>query len=73
MMESPEEIRARNRFMVINLIRTMGVGMVLLGILISSGKIDLPVEAGYVLLAIGVVDIFLVPQLLAKRWSTRNQ
>lgn len=61
---------ARNRWLVINLLRLVGVAMVILGILIVRGRIGQPDAVGFVLLALGLADIFFVPTLLARKWRT---
>ena len=61
---------ARGRWMMINLHRIAGVAMVLAGILTLQHVIDLPENAGYVLIAVGLFDIFAVPQILARMWRT---
>lgn len=58
------------RFMVMNAVRVTGVVLVLLGMLAVSDRIGLPREAGYVLLVVGVVEIFVMPQILARKWRT---
>ena len=65
--------RARNRFMVINLVRLSGVAFVLAGIAIIQGVIALPPLVAYVLIGIGLVDTFLVPTLLSRAWSSNRQ
>jgi hypothetical protein len=64
---------ARRRFMILNLIRLMGVGMAMIGILAVAGKIDLPAAAGYVLLIVGMIDAFFAPAILARRWKSPPQ
>lgn len=61
---------AKRRFMAIQLMRLMGAGLVILGILISGGKIDLPPLAGYVIIVAGLVDVFVMPAVLARRWRS---
>lgn len=61
---------ARNRFMVINAVRVSGVIMVAVGMLINAGVVAAPDIAAYVLIAVGVIDVFVVPQVLARRWRT---
>lgn len=61
---------ARNRWLVINAVRIGGVAMVLVAILILRGVVPQPAWAGYLILAVGIVDVFLVPTLLARRWRT---
>jgi hypothetical protein len=62
--------RARSRFLAISLLRFAGVAMIVAGILILNGAIAAPVEAGYVLAALGFIDTFFVPQYLARKWRT---
>ena len=64
---------ARNRWMVINAVRAGGVAMVLVGILGLRGVFEYPDVAGYALLVVGLLDIFLVPLLLARKWRTPPQ
>lgn len=61
---------ARNRWVAINAIRLSGVAMVLIGILMLRGIIPSPQWAGYLVLAIGLVDVFAMPQVLARKWRT---
>ena len=61
---------ARNRWMVIQAVRIAGVAMVLIGILIARGVIAQPTMAGYVILGVGLIDLFVAPQLLARKWRT---
>jgi hypothetical protein len=64
---------ARNRFLVINLARFSGVALVLISILILTHTVDLPDWIGFVILAAGLVDIFLVPRWLARKWATPRE
>ena len=61
---------AKSRFIAIQLIRLTGVGMVMLGIAIMVGKVDLPRVSGYLLAAIGLFDAMAMPTILARRWRT---
>ncbi|MDE8652631.1 hypothetical protein [Novosphingobium album (ex Liu et al. 2023)] len=63
---------ARSRFFAIQAVRTSGVAMVVIGLLVSDGAIPLPAVAGHVLIAIGLVDTFLIPAVLARKWSSRE-
>ena len=73
MAEPVSEEVARSRWMAIQAVRMTGVAMVVTGILIVNRVIDASDVVGYVLLAAGVVDIFLVPRLLARKWRTPPQ
>jgi hypothetical protein len=67
---APAPDPAKSRFIAIQLIRLTGVGMVMLGIAIMVGKVDLPRVAGYGLAAIGLFDAMAMPVILARRWRT---
>ncbi|MFM5886224.1 MAG: hypothetical protein ACKOQ3_13030 [Novosphingobium sp.] len=61
---------AKQRFIVLQLLRLSGAFFALLGLLVIARKVDLPIVAGYVFLVVGFVDLFVVPLLLAKRWKS---
>lgn len=63
----------KQRFMAIQIMRVMGAALVLLGILIAGGKVDLPVLIGYVFVILGMVDFFVMPKVLARRWRTPGE
>ena len=61
---------ARRRFFMLQALRWSGVAMVLIGLAIARGRIALPPQAGYALVAIGLIDALLLPTLLIRRWKT---
>lgn len=61
---------AAARFAIIQAMRLFGVGLVIAGILVASGRSPLPGWAGYALLAVGLIDVFVVPPILARKWRT---
>lgn len=61
---------ARARFFILQMVRMAGVAMVLVGLAITQGAIDLPPAIGVVLIGIGFIDVFFVPRILAKRWKS---
>jgi membrane protein YdbS with pleckstrin-like domain len=61
---------ARRRFFAIQAVRLAGVAMVVLGMLIASRQTGWPTWPGYLLLVIGLVDVFVIPVKLARRWRT---
>ncbi len=71
---SAERDPAAARFAVLQLVRLAGAAMLLLGVLLLSGKAAwlprLPDAAGYILIAIGMIDFFVVPLVLARRWRS---
>lgn len=66
----PPTPQERARFLIISTVRLSGVVFALLGLLIESGRIDLPRAIGWMLIAAGLAEVFLVPRLLARRWRT---
>ena len=70
-MEKPvSDDVARGRWLVINITRLAGVAMVVIGILGVADVFEYPAFAGYVLIAVGLLDVFLVPQVLARKWRS---
>ena len=69
-MEDKEKL-ARQRFMTMNLVRIGGVVFMLLGAANVAGKFapSLGPWLGYVLMANGIVDILLIPNILRKSWA----
>ena len=73
-MTDPERDPAAARWLAIQLVRAMGVAMVLVGLLHTAGRIpglaELPLWFGYVLIGIGFLDVFFVTRLMARRWRS---
>lgn len=65
-----QDAQARNRWLVITLLRLAGVAMVVFGLLIVQGVFDANPLIGYALLVIGLVDAFVMPLVLARKWRT---
>jgi hypothetical protein len=61
---------AQARFLVIQLVRTVGVAMILAGIAVTQGAIDWPQPVGFVLMGLGFFETFIAPRLLAKKWKS---
>lgn len=65
------------RWAAIQLVRFIGVASVLGGILITSRRTEavshLPQWLGYLLIGAGLIDVFLVPTLLARRWRSPSE
>jgi len=67
------EVQARQRFIIMNMLRLTGVFVALFGLAIIAGKLDLPREVGYVAFVVGLFDAMLLPPLLARRWKSPPQ
>ena len=65
---------ARGRWMTIQASRFAGFALVVLGILLVRDVVDIAGETnhliGYVFIAVGLADGFIVPQVLARKWRT---
>lgn len=65
---------AARRFFILQLARLGGIALVVMGIVISerTALTFVPKPLGYVLMALGLLDTFFVPRLLARRWRSRD-
>jgi len=70
MQEPVSEDVARGRWLAINAVRLGGVVMVIVGLLGLRGYFEYPEIAGYILVVVGLLDVFLVPLLLARKWRS---
>lgn len=65
------DAQARARYFIITLTRIGGVALAVAGIvLIGRNTEGVTLAAGYALVAVGLIDMAVVPRLLAKRWRT---
>jgi hypothetical protein len=70
-MEKPvSEDVARGRWLAINATRIAGVAMVVVGILGLQEVFEYPAFAGWRLVAVGLIDIFVIPRLMARKWRS---
>ena len=70
--QTPAKDPAKARFVAITLIRMSGAVLVLLGILITERRINLPWIVGAVFCVVGFFDVFVMPRVLARRWKTKG-
>jgi hypothetical protein len=64
---------ARARFFVIGATRLVGAVIVLAGLLGVAGKLAIPEIAAYGFILFGLFDMFVVPQVLARKWRTPDR
>lgn len=73
-MSMDPDALAKKRFLALNLVRMSGIAMILVGLLFALDKVDVPQPprhlVGMFLILFGMLDTFLVPVLLAKRWKS---
>jgi len=71
-MSEPDPAAAR--WLVLQIVRIVGVATVLIGLLHTAGRFapftGLPPEIGYVFIGVGMVEAFVLPILLARRWKS---
>lgn len=70
MTAPPAKDPAKVRFVALSLIRLSGALLVLVGLLITERRIDLPWLLGVVLTLVGFFDVFVMPKILARRWRS---
>lgn len=74
-MNSEErELQARQRFIILNILRFSGAIVVMFGLAISAGRLfpDFPPLLGYLFLILGMLEFFLMPILLKKSWNRKD-
>ena len=64
---------ARQRWMVLNIVRIGGLALVLVALAIHYGRIPWPEPVAWVLAATGLLEFFIAPKLLARRWRDTGQ
>lgn len=71
--DEPDDL-ARNRWVVIQAMRVLGFALAILGIVMSQDVVNFAGEfnreVGYGFIAIGLIDGFVMPIFLARKWST---
>ena len=63
---------AKARFAAINGARVMGVASVIIGMLMATNRLlpEFPDWVGYILIGSGLLDVFVVPTFLARKWRS---
>lgn len=64
------EDQAKQRFLILSLIRLSATALAVVGLLIVAGKIDIPRPAGIAFTIFGLLELFLLPPFLARKWKT---
>jgi hypothetical protein len=69
------EEQAKQRFMILNLVRFSALAFIFAGAANIGGKLlpELTPTLGYILLIIGAIDFFLAPVMLKRMWRTPDQ
>lgn len=61
---------ARSRFFAMQFMRLGGLAMVIVALLGLNDVLPVPPIAAWPLLIFGLVEIFVIPQMLARHWRT---
>ncbi|MBT2134587.1 hypothetical protein KK137_09595 [Croceibacterium sp. LX-88] len=73
MSEPVSDDAALGRWMVIILARLGGAVMTVVGLLITAERLPAPQWIGYPLVFVGLFVVFMVPQLLARKWRSPSK
>ncbi len=75
MNEDAREAQAKQRFLIINLVRLSAIVFLFVGAANIGGKLlpEFTPLLGQILLVIGAIDFFLAPVLLKRMWRTPEQ
>jgi len=68
-MNDPDSV-AKQRFLMLSVVRLMGAAVCILGLAIISGKLPLPRPAGMVFTIFGLLEFALLPPFLASKWKS---
>jgi len=74
MNSTESETTAKQRFIILNILRFSGVIIVMMGLAISVGRLfpDFPPFLGYLFVVLGMFEFFLLPILLARSWKKKD-
>ncbi|CAM3172123.1 hypothetical protein SPAN111604_08170 [Sphingomonas antarctica] len=65
---------AKKRFFFLTFLRFSGLAIAMLGVAIIAKRLVEPAEIlGYTLIAVGVIDVIVVPQLLVRAWKNADK
>jgi len=64
---------ARVRFFAMQAMRLGGLMMVIAALLGLNGVLPIPPVAAWPLLIVGLIEIFVIPQILARHWRTIDE
>ena len=65
-----DESLAKQRFLMLNLVRLSATALTVVGLLIVAGKIAIPKPAGVAFAIFGLLELLLLPPFLARKWKS---
>ncbi|RGP39959.1 hypothetical protein BPTFM16_00235 [Altererythrobacter insulae] len=72
-MTGADEDKAKERYMMLNLIRFGGLAMIMVAIYISQKVQDVPIVFPIVLAFAGMASFFFGPRRLASQWKSEDK
>lgn len=76
-MTEPRRDPAAGHWLIIQMVRAIGIAFVLVGLLHTAGRVALldgvPLWFGFVLVGIGFIDVFVLTRVFAKRWRSPSE
>lgn len=74
MTSDERETQAKQRFIILNIMRFSAAIIVMIGLAISAGRLfpDFPPLLGYLFVVLGMFEFFLFPILLKKSWNKKD-
>lgn len=71
MTQQEQDNLARQRFIILTVLRALGVALMLLGMGIIGSRLVEPSDViGSIIFAVGFLDSLIVPRLLIRKWRT---
>ena len=64
---------AKQRFLMLSLIRLASTALLVVGLLILSGKLNMPKPAGAAFAIFGLLELVLLPRFLASKWKSPGE
>ena len=68
-----DESIAKQRFLMLSLIRLASTALLVVGLLILAGKLNMPKPAGAAFAIFGLLELVLLPRFLASKWKTPGE
>jgi hypothetical protein len=65
-----DESIAKQRFFMLGMIRLASTALLVVGLLIVAGKIDIPKPAGAAFAIFGLLELVFLPRFLASKWKS---
>lgn len=67
------ESLAKQRFVMLGLIRLLSTALLVVGLLILAGKLDIPRPAGAAFAIFGLLELVFLPRFLASKWKSPGE